>query len=37
VTPEQPGLRKNNAAQTLILPFNDLPALEQALAQNDVA
>lgn len=37
VTPEQLGLPKNSAAQTLILPFNDLPALEQALAHNDVA
>lgn len=37
VAPEQLGLPKNSAAQTLILPFNDLPALEQALAHNDVA
>jgi glutamate-1-semialdehyde 2,1-aminomutase len=37
VAAEQLGLPKNSAAHTLILPFNDLPALEQALAHNDVA
>lgn len=34
---QQLGLAKGSAANTLILPFNDLDALEQALARGDVA
>ncbi|WP_187679878.1 aminotransferase class III-fold pyridoxal phosphate-dependent enzyme [Pseudomonas sp. N40(2020)] len=34
---EQLGLPKGSASQTLILPFNDLAALEEVLARRDVA